>query len=186
MKKKRAQAAMEFMLTYGWALIVVITAIFAMAYFGVLDMAKLMPNKCWGSTGFECRGQASVNGADDSIEFVAKNNYGVYITILDTTPEGVPVQAGPGDCSTTLAPLRDPGGEAAGDIYLSYGGSTPGNPLTYTSQKIAPNKYIRIKVFCPNDLKSGDKFDDTVYVTYRNEETKLQHTAQMRIRSNVI
>ena len=185
MKKKRSQAAMEFMLTYGWALLVVITAIFAMAYFGVLDMARLMPNKCWGSTGFECRGFASVDGESNTVEFIAKNNFGVYITILDQSVGGRPVQVGPGDCSATLAPVADPGSGFAGDINVSTGNPAP-DPITYTETKFAPNSYIRIKAVCPSNLKSGDKFQDTVYVSYRNEDTTLEHTVEMRVRTNVI
>lgn len=37
MKQKKAQAAMEFLMTYGWAILVVLVAIGALAYFGVID-----------------------------------------------------------------------------------------------------------------------------------------------------
>lgn len=46
MFKKRAQAAMEFLLTYGWAILVVLVVIGALAYFGVLNPSKLLPGKC--------------------------------------------------------------------------------------------------------------------------------------------
>lgn len=36
MKNKKSQAAMEFLMTYGWAILVVLAAIAALAYFGVL------------------------------------------------------------------------------------------------------------------------------------------------------
>jgi hypothetical protein len=36
---------MEFLLVYGWAILVVIAAIAALAYFGVLDPANLVKNK---------------------------------------------------------------------------------------------------------------------------------------------
>jgi uncharacterized protein (UPF0333 family) len=35
--RKKSQAAMEFLMTYGWAIIVVLVAISALAYFGVLS-----------------------------------------------------------------------------------------------------------------------------------------------------
>ena len=34
---KKSQAAMEFLMTYGWAILVVLVAIGALAYFGVLS-----------------------------------------------------------------------------------------------------------------------------------------------------
>ena len=43
---RRSQAAMEFLLTYGWAILVVLVVIGALAYFGVLDPSQLFPDKC--------------------------------------------------------------------------------------------------------------------------------------------
>ena len=48
---KRAQAAMEFLMTYGWAILVVLIAIGALAYFGVLSPEKFLPEKCTIATG---------------------------------------------------------------------------------------------------------------------------------------
>ena len=55
-KYKSAQAAMEFLMTYGWAILVVLAAIAALAYFGVLSPAKLLPEKCILEPGFICEG----------------------------------------------------------------------------------------------------------------------------------
>lgn len=48
---KKGQAAMEFLMTYGWAILVVLVAIGALAYFGVLSPEKLLPEKCILATG---------------------------------------------------------------------------------------------------------------------------------------
>lgn len=48
---KKGQAAMEFLMTYGWAILVVLVAIGALAYFGVLSPEKFLPDKCIVSTG---------------------------------------------------------------------------------------------------------------------------------------
>jgi len=37
---------MEFLMTYGWAILVVLVVIGALAYFGVLSPATLLPEKC--------------------------------------------------------------------------------------------------------------------------------------------
>ena len=50
---KKAQAAMEFLMTYGWAILVVLAAIGALAYFGVLSPDRLLPSKCTLSPGFD-------------------------------------------------------------------------------------------------------------------------------------
>ena len=53
---KKSQAAMEFLMTYGWAILVVLAAIAALAYFGVLSPAKLLPEKCVLEAGMICVG----------------------------------------------------------------------------------------------------------------------------------
>ena len=45
---------MEFLLTYGWAIVIVVTAIAALAYFGVLDADRWMPNYCHIEGGLSC------------------------------------------------------------------------------------------------------------------------------------
>jgi hypothetical protein len=48
---KKGQAAMEFLMTYGWAILIVLIAIGALAYFGVLSPDRFLPEKCAISTG---------------------------------------------------------------------------------------------------------------------------------------
>lgn len=43
MKFKKSQAALEFLFTYGWAILVILVAIGALAYFGVLSPCKVYP-----------------------------------------------------------------------------------------------------------------------------------------------
>jgi hypothetical protein len=56
MKKhtKQAQAAMEFLMTYGWALLVVLVAIGALAYFGVFSPQTFLPGQCVFFPGVSC------------------------------------------------------------------------------------------------------------------------------------
>ena len=44
-KSDLSQAALEFLTTYGWAILVVLIAVGALAYFGVLDLGKFLPEK---------------------------------------------------------------------------------------------------------------------------------------------
>jgi hypothetical protein len=50
----KSQAAMEFLMTYGWAVLVVIAALGALAYFGVLSPEKFLPEKCVVEPGIAC------------------------------------------------------------------------------------------------------------------------------------
>ena len=52
--KKRGQAAMEFLMTYGWAILVVLAAIGALAYFGVLNPSRTLPRSCTLVPGMSC------------------------------------------------------------------------------------------------------------------------------------
>ena len=40
---RKGQAALEFLMTYGWAILVVLAAIAALAYFGVLSPDRFLP-----------------------------------------------------------------------------------------------------------------------------------------------
>ena len=52
--KKKAQAAMEFLMTYGWAIFIVIIAIIALAYFGILTPNKSTAERCLTAPGIRC------------------------------------------------------------------------------------------------------------------------------------
>src|SRR3989339_453464 len=51
---RKSQAALEFLMTYGWAILVVLVAIGALAYFGVLSPDKFLPAKCQLPAGIAC------------------------------------------------------------------------------------------------------------------------------------
>lgn len=54
MPNTRAQAALEFLMAYGWAVLVVLIAVGSLAYFGVLSPETLFPNKCILHAGLVC------------------------------------------------------------------------------------------------------------------------------------
>ena len=54
MMNKKSQAALEFIMTYGWAILVVLVAIGALAYFGVLSPDRFLPSKCVLQSGIAC------------------------------------------------------------------------------------------------------------------------------------
>jgi len=52
---KRGQAAIEFLMTYGWALLVVLVSVSALSFFGVLDSGKFLPDSCHLGPGLACK-----------------------------------------------------------------------------------------------------------------------------------
>lgn len=45
-KQKKGQQALEYLITYGWAFIVILVMISAFAYFGLFNPTKYLPSRC--------------------------------------------------------------------------------------------------------------------------------------------
>ncbi len=80
MNTRKAQAALEFLMTYGWAILVVLIAIGALAFFGVLSPEKFLPAKCTLQPGIACIDHKVTPG---QVDVVLKNGYGSDI-VVDT------------------------------------------------------------------------------------------------------
>lgn len=78
--RKHGQAALEFLTTYGWAFLVILIMIGALAYFGVLKPSRLLPDRCTVSPEFECQ-DFQISKTNDEIKVRLKNNAGEPITI---------------------------------------------------------------------------------------------------------
>jgi len=87
---RKAQAAMEFLMTYGWAILVVLAAIAALAYFGVLSPERLLPEKCTIAPGIAC---VSSKVESTQTTLVLSNGLGRTITITSLSV---------GNCSGTF------------------------------------------------------------------------------------
>ena len=104
---KKSQAALEFIMTYGWAILVVLVAVGALAYFGVLSPDKFLPNRCTLPAGIACLDHAAYASVDE-IDVTLKNSLGYDVT-------SVTVKAG--GCTT-----------ASSTATLSNGGQRTFNP----------------------------------------------------------
>ncbi|MBR9676167.1 hypothetical protein GOV05_04105 [Candidatus Woesearchaeota archaeon] len=92
MFNKRGQAAMEFLMTYGWAILVVLAAIGALAYFGVLSPEKLVPERTTFQAPFASSEKAVVRQSGN-VSVALTNNFGSTVTIETLTGYN-----GTGDC----------------------------------------------------------------------------------------
>lgn len=84
--QKKAQGALEFLMTYGWAFMVILIMIGALAYFGVLSPAKFLPDRCQFGSPVVCKGEDYTLRADTAGTIVANliNNFGSAIIVNST------------------------------------------------------------------------------------------------------
>ena len=97
--QKSGQAAMEFLMTYGWAILVVLVVIGALSYFGVLSPATLLPEKCTFPVSVSCTDHA-VTGT--YVAIVVQNGAGRDMLIRGVTATGEALGAG-NMCTTRVA-----------------------------------------------------------------------------------
>lgn len=156
--KRRAQAAMEFLMTYGWAVLVVLLAIGALAYFGVLSPQKLLPERTTFTAPLPNVDNAVISQADSTVEIAFKNNKGVGINI-STDPADVSVAAG-GDCTL----------DGTNPLEVDYDGTTYDN-TDGISNEISNGATFILRFTCTETWTEGDKMKADFSFKYVNSET---------------
>ena len=106
MMRKKSQAALEFIMTYGWAILVVLVAVGALAYFGVLSPDKFLPSKCVLQSGIACLDHKVTS---TQVQVVIQNSLGFDLT-------SVIVKAG--GCGASSA-ISLPNGEKSPTIAIT-------------------------------------------------------------------
>ena len=82
-KNKKGQAALEFLTTYGWAFLVILVMIGALAYFGVLNPERFVPETCTFGSAFAC--EDHVMTTTSSTVKLRNNVEGITITNVEMT-----------------------------------------------------------------------------------------------------
>ena len=157
---RKGQAAMEFLMTYGWAILVVLAAIAALAYFGVLSPSKMLPERTTFSAPLPSIDNAVIN-QDGTIQIAFMNNVGVAI---DLTGEGG-VTPATGISCTSVATVT---------ATLSNGTAVAVNADPTSADDIQNGEKFIVTWTCTptGTVKQGQKFKaDSMYFTYRNTET---------------
>ncbi|MCD6589954.1 hypothetical protein J7K74_02105 [Candidatus Woesearchaeota archaeon] len=144
---RKAQAAMEFLMTYGWAILVVLAAIAALAYFGVLSPSKMLPETATGFTGLMPVGKPVASASDGYIALTLANNFGSTINITGGTYNGT--------CDTTL--------------YFCDKGNTT---CTRSTKQVENGEEFTIRAEC-TDLQNVDREKGDVVINYIDMNTGL-------------
>ena len=138
MNSKRGQAALEFLMTYGWAILVVLVVIGALAYFGVLNPTILLPEKCLLETGLECKDWA-ISSTAPNIRLSIGNSKGkeINITMINMTSSDLTLPVS--GCNNTVRSSVRVGSGARADIAFNCTGNTVGP----TNAKVKANVRIQ-------------------------------------------
>src|SRR3989338_449444 len=80
---RKAQASLEFLTTYGWAFLVILIMMSALAYFGVLNPSKLLPDRCNFGAEIGCNKNTMIvkNSASGTLTMRLTNNFGVGVVV---------------------------------------------------------------------------------------------------------
>lgn len=152
LRQKKGQAAMEFLMTYGWAILVVLAAIGALAYFGVLSPDRFLPEKCTLPSGMACLD--STWTSSDGVTAVIQNSAGFDMS-------GVTVSVSPASGTACNGSLS----------YVASTSSTSNE--NSTSLTDGEKKTYRLTSGCTG---LTGKFKGDLNVAYTNQQTGLTHT----------
>lgn len=136
MRDKKSQAAMEFMVTYGWVILGVMIVIGALAYYGIFSTDKYINDECNFGTQLYCEDFKLLSSGILYITF--RNNFGQAIYISD------PIKI---TIDSTMYDYGDASGNIPGSVPS---GSTIDTELVTSPSKTFPkNEKIRMKVIVP-------------------------------------
>ncbi len=150
MRPMRGQSAVEYMMTYGWGILVVLVAGVVLWQLGFLDISKnVTPDK----RGFSQLVPLDWGLASDgTLNMIVQNNAGTIIEIEQAGTEANMMADGTGSCTAPVIP-------AAPDNQMRPGATMQ---LTYTA--------------CPLDsTKVGTYYKVNVTIGYTNRASTLTH-----------
>lgn len=146
---KRGQAAMEFLMTYGWAILVVLAAVGALAYFGVLSPGNLLPQRCEFPAGMDCTENPDASAGGGTVTFPLANSNGYKIHMVSATlsnGDGVT-----GCTGQSWSPATAPTGLNNGDpVVITLTGCT--------------------------GMQNGERYSGDVTVQYTSNTTGMMHS----------
>ncbi len=140
--KRKGQAAVEFLMTYGWAILAAVIAIGVLAYFGVFSPGKYVTDSAIVTAPFYVNAQ-NINASGINFEF--RNNGGENLNVTRVFVDGSSPDT---DCTWTGGTVVTPsnlqsftatcasaltvGGTYKGDISINYRKSGSNIDLTST------------------------------------------------------
>lgn len=156
-KQKKGQAAMEFLMTYGWAILVVLAAIGALAYFGVFNTDRFIRESTISTPPLPNMDQAVIDSTTNQVLLVLKNEKGNKIEVQSASPSGT------GDCGSATLTAQTMTVELNSTVFDIAGAG---------AANVSNGKMFTLTMTCANDFEAG-RFKDDFKINYRDLTTGL-------------
>ena len=169
---KRGQAALEFLTSYGWAILVVLVMIGALSSFGILSPGTFLPERCNIDPSFQCTEfNAIVGGGEDNgtINLILRNQLGLTITQLDVVSISI---AGGDDISNGGEECRYHTDDTTGPESNSWG---PGEPIWILCDNLTTSGWATV----------GSKENVAININYMAQGRSLDRTVTADLYVNV-
>ncbi len=147
----KAQSAMEYLMTYGWAILIIGIALAALFELGLFNPSTYVPNLCTLPSGLSCSFTSlSTNGV-------------VQIQIGDSLHDPINITAIGCNTNKTLNNMQAPYNPPSNQIYLSPGTTQVINVQCYSG----PSEYSG---------RVGDLFKGYISLNYTDDATGIPST----------
>lgn len=132
MGMKKGQAAMEYLMTYGWAILVIVIVLAALLYLGVFNIAGRTPEICTLPIGLQCP-SFKLNTAGTLNVSITNGNPKTIIVDLAACTNDPALNASnfvPGTSSTTYTDVADTSISSADSRWVNFPCYNPGAVAT--------------------------------------------------------
>jgi hypothetical protein len=153
--ERRGQSAIEYLTTYGWAVLILIVAIGLLFWLGLMDTRTPIPSSCVFPSDLNCRAYAINTSGNYAIDLSQSTGKAIEVTRVRCTQEEDAV----------------PGAEDSVPPATIQNG---GHALITTGSELCL-KYEAGELVAATGL-SGSIYRGKVYVQYRESGTNFTHT----------
>lgn len=155
---RKGQAAMEYLMTYGWAILVIVIVLAALLYLGVFNVGQRVPEQCNLPVGVLCTG-AKLTSVD--LTLTLRNGLGQKMTVCNII------------CNAQYDSVLDLLGDYGGTVYACDAGEVTGD----VTIDVGDQKTMTGMLPCTNlaglGLAVGEKYNGKLFLTYYLEGDTL-------------